>query len=127
MEEILPTLNWIITTETDREPMLSFGTSSDRIFTDEGNQAYYITAAKSIGNLPIAPYVSLSYSEAENGFLVPFGVNFGLSKTTDGLYMFDGKKSHFLLTFKQPTTNVSLMLIDLKNPKPGISVGWGMK
>lgn len=125
VKEVLPTLNWIISAESEKSPMVSFGTSSDRIFTPEGNRAYYVSFAKSIPGARIAPYVSLNYSEFERGFNVPFGINWGIDHTVDLLAMCDGRKFHLLLTLKQPSSNLSLMLIDLKRPRFGVSIGWG--
>lgn len=125
VSEILPNLNWIAHPETANIPLISFGTSSDRIFTPEGNQAYYVTFAKGIPNSPVAPYISIAYSDFEKGFTIPFGCNIGLGPTVDLLYMNDGKKSHALLTFKTISTNYTLMLIDLEKPRVGISIGFG--
>src|SRR5262245_33011836 len=75
--ELLPTGNWIANMESEKWPMVSFGTSSDRIGTPEGNSAYFVTFAKSYGN--VAPYLSVNYSEYESGFNFPFGANFQLS------------------------------------------------
>ena len=123
--EVNPTANWIATPEGPSHPMVSFGTSSDRIFTPKGNQAYFVTFAKSVPGTRLAPYVSVNYSENEAGFNFPFGVNIGLSEVVDLLPMNDGRKCHLLLTFKQPTTNVTLIAVDLGRPRLGISFGWG--
>lgn len=125
VEELNPTVNWIVSPEGRNHPMVSFGTSSDRIFTPEGNQAYYVTFAKGVPGTKLAPYVSVNYSEFESGFNFPFGINIGLADTIDLLPMNDGRKSHLLLTFKQPKSNVTLMAVDLKRPRFGISFGWG--
>lgn len=123
VSEVLPTLNWIIATETPRSPMVSFGTSSDRIFTEEGNRAYYVSFAKGIPDWNIAPYVSVNYSEAEAGWNFPFGLNWALGEQWDFLTMHDGRRTHLLLTYKMPTSNITFMLVQMKNP--GISWGWG--
>jgi len=123
--EIDPTANWTLSPETDRAPLLSLGTSSDRIFTKKGEQSYYVTFAKGIVGLPLAPYVSISYSEADRGLAFPFGVNIGLTRELDLMPMYDGRRTHLLLTYKQPGHNLTLMAVDLKKPKFGISVGWG--
>lgn len=125
VSEVLPTLNWIVSTETDRAPLVSFGTSSDRIFTPEGNRAYYVTFAKGILGTPLSPYVSINYSEFEDGFNFPFGVNVGLSPKWDFLPMHDGRRFHVLLNYKMERSNLSFMLIDLARPRPGISYGFG--
>jgi len=106
-------------------PMVSFGTSSDRIFTPAPKRAYYVTAAKGLPGTTLAPYISLSYSEYERTFVVPFGLNVGLSRELDLLAMHDGRRTHVLLTFKTERTNYTLMAIDLKKPRFGLSVGVG--
>ena len=63
--------------------MLSFGTSSDRIFSPKGTQSYFMTVAKSLPNMRAAPYVSLFWSEWEDRFLFPFGVNVALAEKWD--------------------------------------------
>ena len=102
--------------------MISFGTSSDRIFSPPGYQSYYLTFAKSVPGVPIAPYVSLYYSEWEEKVIFPFGVTFALSPTWDLLPMNDGRNTHVLLTYKMAKTNISLMLIKMKHP--GVSLGF---
>lgn len=120
--EILPTVNWVLQTEAETTPMISFGTSSDRIGTPEGNHAYYVSMAKSLHGLRAAPYVSMSYSEFKRGFEFPFGVNFSLAPQWDLLSMNDGRHTHLLLTYKQENYNVTLMLAWMK--RPGLSIGW---
>lgn len=122
--EVLPTLNWIISPASDRLPLITLGTSSDRIFSDEGTQAYYVTFAKSVPGTPCAPYVSINYSETDQRLNLPFGVNTRLHPQWDLLFMNDSKRNHLLLTYKQPTSNVSVMAIDLKRPRFGISFGF---
>jgi hypothetical protein len=123
--ELVPNANWIAHAETERWPMVSFGTSSDRIFTPEGNQAYYVTFAKGLPETQIAPYLSVSYSEFERRLIYPFGVNMGIHQNWDFLVMNDGRKTHLLLTHKTLSMNTSLMLIDLKRPRWGLSIGFG--
>ncbi|MCW5943986.1 MAG: hypothetical protein KIS66_17280 [Fimbriimonadaceae bacterium] len=123
--EFSPTANWIASPETATSPLVTFGTSSDRIFTPKGNQAYYATFAKAFHGTPLAPYVSLNYSGFERGLNFPFGVNIALHPKWDLLPMNDGRRSHLLLTYKQASFNVSLLAVDLQRPKLGLSLGWG--
>lgn len=123
--ELNPVGNWIAHSETVQWPMVSFGTSSDRIFTPAGFQTYYVSFAKMIPNSPFAPYVSVNYSEYERGFNFPLGINIALAPEWDLLPMNDGRRSHLLLTYKAPSMNTTLMLIDLRRPKIGISLGFG--
>lgn len=115
--------NYILTPETSKWPMVSFGTSSDRIGTPPGPKAYYMTFAKAIPSLKAGPYFSINYSEYERGFNFPFGVNLALTPELDMLYMNDARKSHLLFTIKQEKFNLTFMWIHMKYP--GISFSWG--
>ncbi len=115
--------NYIIATETDRQPMINVGTSSDRIGTPPGPHAYYVTFAKGLSSLKAAPYVTINYSEYEKRLNFPFGVNFGISPQWSTLFMHDGRKSHLLLTYKKEDYSVSLMWIWFRHP--GVSISWG--
>ena len=61
-EEVGPLVTWFLTTETEKRPAVFFGTSSDRIGSPAGEQAYYLTAAKHAPGWPISVYGSLNYS-----------------------------------------------------------------
>jgi hypothetical protein len=127
VSELLPTANWIAAPETDTLPLVSFGTSSDRIFTPEGNRAYYVSIAKGIKGTNLSPYISFSYSQFNKKILVPWGVNISVSEEWDVLPMFDGVNGHLLVTRKWASTNLTLMINDLDEPVWGISFGWGVK
>lgn len=121
-EELGPVANWIVAAETARTPMVSLGTSSDRIFSPRGTRATYATFAKSLAKPGSSAYVSLSYSEWEDTLLVPFGATWHLADAWDLTGMHDGRNTHALATYKLPQANVSLLLIKLRHP--GISVGF---
>ena len=123
--EIVPNFNWIAHPETPSMPMISFGTSSDRIFTPDGYQMYYATFAKSIPGTALAPYISLNYSEYDRGINFPWGVNVALAPEWDFLFMHDSERAHFLLTHKFLNQNVSLIVVDVDRPRFGISYGIG--
>lgn len=122
-EEVGPLFNWVALEETADQPHVSFGTSSDRIFTPKGFQAYFVTVAKSIPDTKLAPYVGLSYSEFEDRLLVPAGLNIALASEWDFLTMHDGRNTHTLLTYKTESVNYSLMMIKMKHV--GFSLGIG--
>ena len=122
VSEVVPTANWILNRESAKSPLINLGTSSDRIGTREGTQAYYLTFAKGIHALRVAPYFSVNYSGADRKFNFPFGVNIALGTQWDLLPMNDGRRTHLLLTYKERNWNVSLMAIYLKHP--GISLGF---
>lgn len=119
--------NWILQLEDADRPFVNVGTSSDRIFSTEGHQAYYITFAKTIPGKPISPYVSFSYSEFDEKILVPMGVNWAVDPKHDVLLMYDGRHSHLLATRKFKDHNLTLMAIKLRDPVFGISIGWSVK
>ena len=97
-KELGPLVTWYVLTETNTRPALFLGTSSDRIGSPPGTQSYYLTLAKHIPRTPLAPYVSLNYSEWDDGFNFPFGANLTLPKNFSLRPMFDGKRSHLMLT-----------------------------
>lgn len=117
------TANWVALAETDAQPMLSFGTSSDRIFSPAGTRSYSATLGKSLPSLKCAPYVGLTYSTWERRLLVPAGVNVELSPQWSALPMYDGRHVHMLVTNRLPGVNVTLMAVKLRHF--GISLGFG--
>lgn len=104
--------------------MVSLGTSSDRIGTPKGPHAYYATFAKTLPNLPVAPYVSLNYSEHDRQFNFPFGVNVQLAPQWSTMFMNDGRKSHALLTYRQEHVSVSLVWVWFKHPGVSVSLAF---
>ena len=122
-EEYGPLVNWIAATETERTPLVTLGTSSDRIFSPKGEQAYYLTLAKGLHGTNIAPYAGLSWSTWEDRLLFPVGANVSLAPEWDFLQMYDGRNSHSLVTFKTEKANFTVMLIRME--RIGLSVGIG--
>ena len=53
VSEFNPLATWFLTTESGWRPAAFLGTSSDRIGSPEGEQAYYVTVAKSLDPLPV--------------------------------------------------------------------------
>jgi hypothetical protein len=115
--------NWIANVESPTFPMISFGTSSDRIGTPKGPHAYYVTFAKSIPELKLAPYISVNYSEFDRQISFPFGASWQVGPGISTMFMHDGRKSHLLLTYSKETWSVSAMWIWFRHP--GISVSFG--
>lgn len=120
--EVVPTANWVLQPESETQPMVTLGTSSDRIFSPAGTRAYFATVGKSIPGTGVAPYVSLFYSEWERRFLFPAGVNVQLGDRWDFLPMTDGRNSHAMLTYRRESSNITLLLIRMRHP--GIGMGW---
>lgn len=121
VSELSPTANYTLLFETAKQPMISLGTSSDRIFSPEGTRSTYITFGKSLPNTRIAPYLSINYSSWERGFNFPFGVNFALHPQWDAMIQHDGRNTHWLLTYKIQQSSISLLLV--KGRHWGISAG----
>jgi hypothetical protein len=122
-EEVGPLLTWYLITETHTRPALFLGTSSDRIGSPKGTQSYYLTAAKHIPRTPVSAYASLNYSEWDAGFNFPFGVNIELPKNFALRPMYDGDRSHLMLTYFYRQTSVSLLYVWLETFGMAVSLG----
>jgi hypothetical protein len=122
--EVGPLANWVLLPETAQYPMISLGTSSDRIGTQKGERAYYATFAKSFPNIGLAPYVSINYSASDEAFNFPFGANYQFDDWFGLMGMYDGHKSHLILNYRHQNMNVGLMWIWLKRPGISFSIGF---
>ena len=116
-----PIANWFALRETDKQPALILGTSSDRIGTPRGRQAVFLTVAKQIGNLPIAPYMSFNYSGADKRFNYPFGASIQIGNAFTLLPMYDGQRAHTTLSWSGKHESVSLLYV--WNRHFGVSFG----
>jgi hypothetical protein len=116
-------LTYDLTSETKTTPLISLGTSSDRVGSPEGTQMYYLTVAKTLPQTQLAPYVSLAYSEWDDGFNVPFGVYWHINPHWNLLAMNDGRQSHLLLTHQWRDGWITVGWIWLK--RFSVSIGWG--
>jgi hypothetical protein len=114
VEEVNVLATWFPITETERRPALLFGTSSDRIGSPEGTQAYYATASKRIPGLETSAYLSLNYSEWDEGLNVPFGAAQEIGRGFAARYMYDGQRSHALLDYYRDNVGVSLIWVWLE-------------
>lgn len=119
--EMLPTANYTVLFETERLPLISLGTSSDRIFSPEGTRSYTITFGKSIPHSGLAPYVAVNWSTWEDRLTYPFGINYALHPQWDAMVQHDGRNTHWLLTYKTRETSISLLLV--KGRYFGLSAG----
>lgn len=122
--EVGPLVTWFLLTETERRPALFLGTSSDRIGSPEGKQAYYVTAAKYLPLIRTSPYVSLNYSEWDRGLNVPFGVNVELGNGLSLQPMYDGHRTHLLGTFATERYSATLIWAWLERAGVAVSVGF---
>ncbi|MBW3564824.1 MAG: hypothetical protein KY459_08870 [Acidobacteria bacterium] len=122
-DEIGLVANWRAVSETELRPAVVFGTSSDRIGTPDG-QSYFVTVSKSLHHLTdlaIAPYAGASYSEHEDGFIYPFGVNVALGRNWSAMLSNDGVHTHLSSTWSWRRTSLTLLAVRLEDP--GLTVG----
>ena len=122
-DEIGIVANWRAIGETRHRPALIFGTSSDRIGTPEG-QSYYVTLSKSLHEetrLPIAPYVSASYSGSDDRVLFPFGLNAALSEHWSAMFINDGVHSHVSATYAWNRYAITILAVERRDF--GITIG----
>lgn len=120
-DEIGPLFTWFLRRESDRAPAMFLGTSSDRIGSPPGEQAYYLTFSKHAPRLPVSAYATWNWSEWDETFNFPCGLTVGRDVALQ--WMFDGDRSHLLLSRAGERIAASLMWIWLE--KPGISVSFG--
>lgn len=118
--EVGPIANWVALTETERWPMVTIGTSSDRIFSPPGAQSVYLTAAKSL-SAQAAVYGGVSFGGFEKRPVFPWGVNLRLMDKMDGMVMHDGRNTHLMLT--RDMGDCSLTLLWVKTRYLGVSLG----
>lgn len=123
-QEVGPLVTWFLRTEGERQPAVFLGTSSDRIGSPTGTQAYYLTTAKYLPPLHASPYVSLNYSEWDAGWNIPFGVNLELGHGFSVQPMYDGNRSHLLATHATQRTSVTLIWAWLERAGVAVSLGF---
>ena len=112
VEEVNPLATLFLLVETERRPAVFLGTSSDRIGSPKGRQAYYATLSKYLPWARTAANVTLNYSEWDRGINVPFGAATDLGRSLAVRYMYDGARSHALLDrFIGERLGVSLMYV----------------
>lgn len=124
VDEVGLVANWRVVSETARRPALILGTSSDRIGTDSG-QAYYATMSKSLNRelgVPIAPWVGVSWSGAEDRFLYPFGASISLTERLSASVQNDGVHTHGSMSFAL-ASRWTLTLLAVRLEDLGISIG----
>lgn len=124
VEEVGPLATLFLLTETETRPAAFVGTSSDRIGSPKGEQAYFLTASKYLPWLHTSPYVSLNYSEWDEGFNVPFGASVELGYGLSLRPMYDGQRTHLLGSYATDRYSVSLMWVWLERFGAAVSVGF---
>jgi len=119
--KISPLANFVAVKETEKRPALILGTSSDRLGTPSG-QSFYATLSKSLEretDLPIAPYVGITYGTFEKRARVIGGLNIFFTERLSSTILFDGVKVHPLLNYTRGRHQFGFMLAQGK--KPGFS------
>lgn len=111
-------------TESERNPAVFVGTSSDRIGSPEGKQSYFATVSKYLPFLHASVYGSLNYSEWNEAFNLPLGAAIELGKGFSTRLMYDGDRSHLLLNYFANRIGVSLMYVWLETPGVSLAVGF---
>jgi len=123
-EEFGPLANWFLLTETDTRPAVFVGTSSDRIGSPAGTQSYYATASRWFEPLNSSAYVSLAYSEWDEGFNVPFGATIGLPGGLALQPMYDGNRTHLLAIWSHDRVSITAIHAWLERFGMAVSVGF---
>jgi hypothetical protein len=122
--EVNPLFTAFVLTEGERRPAVFVGTSSDRIGSPEGTQAYYVTAAKYLPFARTSPYVSLNYSEWDNGWNVPFGASVELGRGFTIRPMYDGERTHLLGSFSTQRYSATVIWAWLERAGVAVSLGF---
>ena len=122
--EVNPLVTAFIVTETEMRPALFLGTSSDRIGSPEGDQAYYATAGKYLPWFRSSVNVTLNYSVWDEGFNVPFGAGTEIGWGFVARYMYDGNRSHVLLDYFVGHVGISFLYVWLERPGLALHVGF---
>ena len=126
VDEVGPLATVIAMKEGRKKPALIFGTSSDRIGTEDG-QAYFGTLSKSLKELtgiPIAPYAGLSYGTFDDTLNVIGGLWAGLGKGFSSTLIWDGVNLHPTVDYSHGRHTVSLLWISLENPGVAYSIAF---
>jgi hypothetical protein len=122
--EVGPTATAFVLTEEERRPALFVGTSSDRIGSPEGEQAYYATVSKSLGGLPVSVYGTVNYSEWDDGFNLPFGAYVEIAPGLTVQPMYDGQRTHALASYARERFSVTVIYAWLERAGIAASVGF---
>ena len=124
VQEVGPLATWFFLTESGKRPAAFVGTSSDRIGSPEGTQAYYLTAAKNLDPVPMSVYGSLNYSEWDSGWNFPFGANVEVVARVTIQPMYDGHRTHLLATYAGDRYSVTAIYAWLESAGVAVSVGF---
>lgn len=120
--EFTPLANLFLFREGPGRPAVILGTSSDRIGSPEGYQAYYATIAKHHPSWPVSAYFSVNWSEWDNGFNFPAGLVWELGNGFALQPMWDGDEMHLLLHWQKGRWTVSPMWVWMEAAGIAVSV-----
>lgn len=123
-DEVAPLATVFLLTEHEHRPSVFLGTSSDRIGSPAGRQAYFLTVAKTVPAWNVAPYVTLHYSDWSERVLVPFGANIGLPHHLSLQPMYDGQRSHLLAMWSSDRVSATVVWAWLERAGLALSVGF---
>jgi hypothetical protein len=123
-EEVGPLATWFVLTEQGARPALFLGTSSDRIGSPAGTQSYYATLAKNLDPVPVSAYASLNWSEWDDAFNVPFGLNAEIWPGFTVQPMYDGHRTHLLGVASMEHWSVTAIWAWLERAGVAVSVGF---
>lgn len=123
--EVGPLATAFLLRETHRRPALSLGTSSDRIGSPEGTTSVFLTASKHVPGTPLSPYASVNWSEWDDGFNFPFGASLALGGNLSVRPMYDGDRTHLMLSWSRGPATLTALWIWLEEAGLAVSWGWG--
>jgi hypothetical protein len=122
--EVGPLATVFLLTEGERRPAVFVGTSSDRIGSPAGKQAYYVTVAKYLPALHVSPYASVNWSEWDEQVNLPFGANVELGRGLSLQPMYDGHRTHLLASWANDRLSATFVWAWLERAGVALSVGF---
>jgi hypothetical protein len=122
--EVGPIATWFLLTERTIRPAAFLGTSSDRIGSPEGKQAYYLTVVKNLDPIPSSLYGTINYSEWDEGLNFPFGANIEVLPRITIQPMYDGQRTHLLGSYAADRFSVTLIYAWLERFGIAASMGF---
>jgi hypothetical protein len=123
-KEVGPLATWFFLSEQGMRPAAFVGTSSDRIGSPRGKRAYYLTVAKNVDPVPASLYASANYSEWDQGWNVPFGLNLEVVPRVTVQPMYDGHRTHLLASYASDRYSVTLIWAWLDRAGLAVSAGF---
>lgn len=121
--ELGPLVTWFFLSEEGRRPAAFLGTSSDRIGSPTGEQAYFLTLSKNLGPAPLTVYGSVNYSEWDEGINFPLGAYLEVAPGATVQPMYDGRRTHLIGNYATESWSTSLLWVWLEEFGVAFSVG----